>query len=63
MSLKLVLADRAASEKPTVKKPTQAQSKMTKKHKAIFSLHACLVLLSLIPPIDERRNGGAQKVT
>lgn len=33
------------------------------KHKAIFSLQACLVLLSLSPPIDERRNEGAQKVT
>jgi len=33
------------------------------KHKAIFSLQACLVLLSLSPPTDERRNEGTQKVT
>src|ERR1700733_1012356 len=41
----------------------QPQSTRAMKHKAIFSLQACLVLLSLSPPIDERRNEGAQKVT
>lgn len=49
--------------KPTVANPTQPHSTTAIKHKAIFSLHACIVPLSFKPPIERNKNEGAQKVT
>ena len=49
--------------RPMVAKPTKPPSKSAIKHSAIFSLHACLVGWSLIPPRLLSKKGGAQNVT
>lgn len=42
---------------------TQQQRRKIMKHKAIFSLHACIFALSLRPEKELRRKEGAQNVT
>ena len=46
-----------------VAKPTMPPRRRAMKQSATFSRQACLLGLSLIPPSEESRTGGAQKVT
>lgn len=48
---------------PTVTNATQPHRMKMRKHRVIFSLHACTMPLSFNLPTDLRRKEGAQKVT